>query len=48
MQLFSNLQLIEFTLIPENDEDGGLIINPSVELLNKQKYACGCFWFKKL
>ena len=48
MQLFSELQLIEFTLIPENDEDGGLIIDPSVELLNRQKYACGCFWFKKL
>lgn len=48
LQLFFDLELIEFTLIPENEDDGGLIINPSIELLNKQTYACGCFWFKKL
>lgn len=47
LQLFSDFELIEFTLIPENEVDGGLVTNPSDEFLNKQKYACGCFWFKK-
>ena len=36
-----------FTLIPENGADGGLVINPSDELLQKQNYGCGCFWFTK-
>lgn len=42
-----NLILKEFSLIPENEVDGGLILNPPLQLLNKQKYACGCFWFTK-
>jgi SAM-dependent methyltransferase len=41
------LRLKEFSLIPQNDADGGLVLNPSLQLLNKQKYACGCFWFTK-
>jgi SAM-dependent methyltransferase len=48
LELFSDLELVEFTLIPENEEDGGLVVNPSDELLNKQMYGCGCFWFKKI
>lgn len=47
LKYFSQLKLKEFTLIPEKAEDGGLIINPSENLLNRQNYACGCFWFKK-
>lgn len=41
------LQLKEFVLIPEEPHDGGLVKNPSEELLAKQSYACGCFWFTK-
>lgn len=41
------LQLVEFTLIPENEKDGGLVKDPSNELLQAQKYGCGCFWFTK-
>jgi Caenorhabditis protein of unknown function, DUF268 len=41
------LSLKEFVLIPENEEDGGLIAHPSQQLLEKQRYACGCFWFNK-
>jgi hypothetical protein len=41
------LDLKEFTLIPEDEADGGLVLDPSIELLNKQKYACGCFLFTK-
>lgn len=41
------LNLREFTLIPELESDGGLISDPNNKLLNKQTYACGCFWFTK-
>ncbi len=41
------LILKEFTLIPENGADGGLVTNPTDELLSRQVYACGCFWFTK-
>jgi len=41
------LKLKEFTLIPENEKDGGLVVNPSDELLKTQRYACGCFIFTK-
>lgn len=41
------LKIKEFTLIPEHSKDGGLVPDPSDELLNKQKYACGCFIFTK-
>ncbi len=43
----AGLSLVEFTLIPENPEDGGLILNPSKEILSKQHYGCGCFHFTK-
>lgn len=46
-QYFSKLRMKEFALIPENPKDGGLVINPSKKLLNKQSYGCGCFWFIK-
>ena len=45
--LFSDLTLQEFALIPEDEADGGLVVNPSQELLKKQFYGCGCFWFRK-
>jgi hypothetical protein len=44
LEYFSDCELIEFTLIPDQGE---LIINPSSELIKNQKYSCGCFWFKK-
>ncbi|WP_285059677.1 DUF268 domain-containing protein [Pedobacter ginsengisoli] len=47
LDLFADLELKEFALIPENEKDGGLIINPSEELLATQFYGCGCFWFTK-
>ena len=46
-ELFSSLELREFTLIPENADDGGLVASPSSDLLDRQHYACGCFWFTK-
>ncbi len=47
IEYFSDLKLNDFTLIPDKAADGGLVKNPSPELLNKQTYGCGCFWFKK-
>ncbi|MBC7914365.1 MAG: DUF268 domain-containing protein [Pyrinomonadaceae bacterium] len=47
LSLFKGLKLMEFALIPENEEDGGLIVDPAPQLLDKQIYGCGCFWFSK-
>lgn len=45
VSLFPGLKLEEFTLIPENN--GGPIVNADPALLNKERYACGCFVFAK-
>jgi hypothetical protein len=47
LSMFSGLKLKEFTLIPEKEVVGGLIRNASPELVKNERYACGCFWFKK-
>jgi len=47
LKYFPQLHLKEFKLIPEKLADGGLVNTPSKELLDKQIYACGCFWFIK-
>lgn len=47
MDYFSELKLIEFSLIPDDYRDGTLIRNPSSIILNKQKYGCGCYLFTK-
>jgi SAM-dependent methyltransferase len=44
MEYFGDLKLKEFTLITD---DGKFIENASKNLVNNQKYGCGCFWFKK-
>lgn len=44
---FSDLELKEFSLIPDNGLEVGMIENADKELVNEQKYACGCFVFKK-
>jgi len=47
LSLFSDMELQELVLVPEDEKDGGLVPNPSDELLSRQFYGCGCFWFKK-
>lgn len=47
LDLFSDLELKDFSLIPEDERDGGLVTNPDDRLLEKQVYACGCFYFTK-
>lgn len=44
MEMFSGLNLIEFSLITD---DGDFIENANPDIVKEQKYACGCFWFKK-
>lgn len=44
---FEDFDLKEFNLIPEDEKDGGIVINPGKELLNRQNYACGCYLFTK-
>ena len=42
---FRGLELKEFSLIPDDPAHGGLIKNPSEEVVDSQNYGCGCFWF---
>lgn len=48
VSFFSDLKLQEFTLIPDNPNNAGLIQHATKELADKQTYGCGCFWFKRL
>jgi SAM-dependent methyltransferase len=45
---FKTLKLKEFSLIPDDFEEVGYITNPSTEIINKQHWGCGCFWFTKV
>lgn len=45
-QLFPDLELKEFSFIPEKGTDG-IHENASPTELNNETYACGCFWFVK-
>ncbi len=46
MSCFEDMKLMEFALIPDQTP-GNLIRNAPPELADKQKYGCGCFWFRK-
>jgi SAM-dependent methyltransferase len=45
---FKELELVEFSLIPEHAKDGGILLNAGQEDVDKERYGCGCFWFKKI
>ncbi len=47
VSMFSDFHLKEFSLIPDNEMDGGLIRHASETQANSQQYGCGCFWFEK-
>jgi hypothetical protein len=46
-EYFADFELKEFSLVPDDQPDGGLIRNASPKLVAEQKYGCGCFWFRK-
>ncbi len=47
IEIFSDLQLKELALIPDRANDGDLVVDPGLELLARQSYGCGCFWFRR-
>jgi hypothetical protein len=47
IKYFSGFDLIEFSIIPDSDVKSDLIRYASPEIVETQKYACGCFLFKK-
>ncbi|QNF34985.1 DUF268 domain-containing protein [Adhaeribacter swui] len=44
---FKELELVGFSLVPDDPKVAGLITNATQEMSDKQEYGCGCFWFKK-
>jgi SAM-dependent methyltransferase len=44
---FTGLELAEFSLIPDNAAQKGLIRNASKAVADTQRYGCGCFWFRR-
>lgn len=46
-EYFSDLELADFSLVPDSPEAGGLIPHASKETADRQSYGCGCFWFRK-
>lgn len=47
MSYFDGFELKEFSLIPDNGRQIGIIKNASREQADNQKYGCGLFWFIK-
>lgn len=47
IEYFNNLELVEFSLIPDYPSSQGITINASEEMSNRCTYGCGCFWFRK-
>lgn len=47
LALFPGLTLAEFSLIPNDGRNGGLIRNADPKLVEKESYGCGCFRFVK-
>lgn len=44
---FEDLELKEFSLVPDNFKEAGIIYNADPSLVQKQDWGCGCFWFIK-
>lgn len=47
MDMFKKCHLKEFSLIPDNALEEGMIMDADPKLVKYQKYGCGCFWFVK-
>lgn len=47
LELFAPFELVEFTLIPDSEKDGNLVVSASNSVVGAQEYGCGCFWFRK-
>jgi len=47
LSYFKNLDLKEFSLVPDNTKETGMIYNATKQQADEQIYGCGCFWFIK-
>ncbi len=47
MDAFEGFELREFALVPDREEDGGLVRNAPPDMADRQSYGCGCYWFVK-
>jgi Caenorhabditis protein of unknown function, DUF268 len=47
IRLFDKMELVEFSLIPDNALQVGIISHADPALVQEQEYGCGCFWFRK-
>ncbi|MCO8120559.1 DUF268 domain-containing protein [Stieleria sp. TO1_6] len=47
LESFSDLELNEFALIPDDTEKGGLMVDPDPAIVSQQSYGCGCFWLRR-
>jgi hypothetical protein len=47
LDMFPDLVLKEFSLIPDNALTQGMIYDATEEESDAQHYGCGCFWFTK-
>lgn len=47
IELFEGFELVEYALIPDRAEEGGLIRHADPGLTARQRYGCGCFHFRK-
>ena len=46
-EYFTELELAQFSLIPDDPPAEGMIDDASPEMADAQSYGCGCFWFRK-
>jgi SAM-dependent methyltransferase len=44
---FAGLALQEFSLIPDDAQNRGMILNAAADEANRQNYGCGCYWFRR-
>ena len=47
LDAFPGFTLREFALIPDGPDDTRLVVGAPAEMVDRQRYGCGCFWFEK-
>jgi len=47
MKSLQELELVNFSLIPDSPAEGEFIEDATEEMANRQCYGCGCFWMNK-
>jgi SAM-dependent methyltransferase len=47
LDFFQDFKLNEFSLLTDDENGAEFILNADSEMVKKQKYGCGCFWFQQ-